>query len=55
MDNFPPGIGNAVESVVILVLGAVAVVFYRLGTGELEEDFRRLFLGRDVTARRSRP
>jgi hypothetical protein len=43
MDHYPPGIARGLESLIVLLLGSVAVVGYRLGTGELQRDLRTFF------------
>ena len=52
MDH-PPGIARGLESLIVLLLGSVAVVGYRLGTGELQRDLRTFF-DRDGGRRRRR-
>lgn len=38
-----PGIARGLEGLIILLLGSVAVVGYRLGTGELQRDIKEFF------------
>jgi hypothetical protein len=53
MDH-PPGIARGLESLIVLLLGSVAVVGYRLGTGELQRDLREFFANSERRARRKR-
>jgi hypothetical protein len=49
----PPGIARGLESLIVLLLGSVAVVGYRLGTGELQRDLRSFFARSERKKRRS--
>jgi len=52
MDHYPPGIARGLESLIVLLLGSVAVVGYRLGTGELQRDLQTFFNRHDRRRRR---
>jgi hypothetical protein len=51
MDH-PPGIARGLESLIVLLLGSVAVVGYRLGTGELQRDLQTFFARNERRKRR---
>ena len=41
-----PGFGKAAEKLLFIFLGTIAVVFFKLGTGELQEEIREAWGGK---------
>jgi len=54
VDRYSPGIARGLESLIVLLLGSVAVVGYRLGTGELQRDLQSFFARSEKRKRKRR-